>query len=378
MFHAAVVGHLCLDFSPALDRHVELAAGQLLQVGPLNARPGGCVANTGLSLLQLGAPVQLAAHIGDDEVGRLLADMLQSELGELQRDGPAEAGLQLDQVAGGTTSYSIVLQVPGRDRIFLHHIGANGHFDGTAVELAGLDLLHVGYPPLLPALAAGNALQTLLRRAAGTGATTSLDMAVIDPHSDVGGNDWATWLARVLPDVGVFSPSLDDLASLYGRPLPDDPDALGDLAGSLVAQGAAVVAITAGRAGMVVRTGSVDRLEGGGRVLAALGGRWARRQLWVPALPAEVVTTNGAGDAATAGLLFGLLDGQGPEDALLSAASCARAKVTGRRRLQRYAASGMSTERAPLQTRRGWSSGHRGVLRAGSDAAGTAPTWRAG
>lgn len=365
MFQAAVVGHLCVDFSPTLDRRIEPVPGQLLQVGPLGVRPGGCVANTGLTLRQLGADVALAATIGDDELGRLLEELLRAELAEL--DSATTATVQLQRIPGETTSYSIVLQAPDTDRILLHHVGANRRFDGSAVDLAGTDLLHVGYPPLLPNLAMGDALPRLLQRATARGATTSLDLAVIDPKSDVGGIDWPAWLARVLPAVGVFSPSLDDLASVYGRPFDNEPEVAAELAGALVEQGAAIVAITCGQRGIVLRSADLDRLGRAGRVIEALDPCWAGRELWVPALATQVTATNGAGDAATAGLLFGLLDRQGPEDALLSAAWCGRAKVMGQRRLPRYASRDMSRHVAPSEERRGWTPGRRGVLRGARD-----------
>ena len=42
------------------------------------------------------------------------------------------------------------------------------------------------------------------------------------------------------------------------------------------------------------------------------------------------VTTNGAGDASTAGLLYGIAAGAGPEGAARLAAACSAALVSGR------------------------------------------------
>ena len=151
MHSIAVAGHLCLDITPRHGSTAVLEPGRLFEVGPLAISLGGSVANTGRALVDLGATVTPFASIGDDE------------------------------------------------------------FDGTRVDVQGTDLLHVGYPPLLPGLLVdgGHPLHTLLRRAHAAGATTSLDLVVVDPDSAVGALDWAGILARVLAECDVASPSLD-------------------------------------------------------------------------------------------------------------------------------------------------------------------------
>src|SRR5690349_21711854 len=206
---AIVAGHVCVDLIPQLEALPDVGPGELAEVGPLTAAPGGCVANTGGMLAALGADVAVAGDAGDDPLGALLETML------------AARGVDTTQIrrrAGETTSYSLVLEAPGRDRAFWHHVGANAAFDGAAVDLGGTDLLHVGYPSLLPALTAdgGAALAALLARAREQGAVTSLDLAVIDPASDAARLDWAHLLARLMPLVDVISPSIEDLRSGLG------------------------------------------------------------------------------------------------------------------------------------------------------------------
>lgn len=52
----SVAGHFCVDLVPQLHS-ARVEPGQLIEVGPLDVRLGGCVANTGLALRDLGADV---------------------------------------------------------------------------------------------------------------------------------------------------------------------------------------------------------------------------------------------------------------------------------------------------------------------------------
>jgi sugar/nucleoside kinase (ribokinase family) len=211
--------------------------------------------------------------------------------------------------AGETTSYSLVLQAPGRDRSFWHHIGANAGFDGAHLPLEGVAALHVGYPSLLPALTAdgGAPLVALFERARAAGAVTSLDLAVIDPASPAARLDWRALLEHVLPHVDVLSPSIADVRSI-------GLDAgLLDVARELVAMGAANVLLTAGADGLALCTS-----RGYERVMA-------------PYHAGTVRTTLAAGDAASAGVLWGILCGCGPDECLELAARTSAALVAGQR-----------------------------------------------
>lgn len=370
MLRAVVAGHVCLDLIPSFTGPADVTAGTLVEVGSMAVRPGGCVANTGGDLIALGAPARLVADVGDDDLGRLLPELL-AGIG---------APPALHAVVGASTSYSVVVQPPGRERTFWHHVGANAAFDGSSVDVTECDLLHVGYPPLLPALAAndGAGLRTLLARARGSGATTSVDLAVVDGAGAAGRLDWATILRETLPLTDVFTPSVDDLDSALDRVFARNPEALAAAAGELVTGGAAVVALTAGPGGMLLRTAGRERLRAGGRALRALGSDWADRELWVPALPGPVTTTIGAGDAATAGLLYAVLAGLGPEEALLAASGAAALKVSGRRRLPRYSDSGIPALRVSAAARAGWTRAARGLLAGPMDSAAFDGTGRAG
>jgi sugar/nucleoside kinase (ribokinase family) len=321
MRSVVVAGHVCVDLIPEVAAPARIGPGELLEVGPLTVDAGGCAANTGGDLAALGADVAVVADAGDDELGALLVALLRAR------------GTRTDQVrllGGSSTSYSLVFEPPGQDRSFWHHVGANAAFDGSEVDLAGAGLLHVGYPSLLPALIAdgGRPLEALLERARSAGLTTSLDLAVIDPGSPAARVDWGALLERVLPLVDVFSPSIDDIRTALHVEAGDAPAELRRVARMLLELGPAIVMLTAGAAGLQLATGDARRLGAAGAALERPDA-WCGQEHFLPAPAVEVRTTLAAGDAATAGLLCGVLAGLDPPAALELAARAAAARVSG-------------------------------------------------
>jgi sugar/nucleoside kinase (ribokinase family) len=320
-----VAGHLCIDITPELGSVPELGPGQLYEIGPAQLTLGGCVANTGLALAAAGVPTRVCSRVGDDPLGEITRRLL------------AERGVDLEGVtttAGAATSYTIVLQLPGRDRTFWHHPGANAAFTGREVNLDGVDILHLGYPPLLPALLADDAapLLTLLKEARRREITTSLDLAVVDPRSAVGAVDWRGVFARIMPYVDIATPSIDDLTSALAITRTPDNDLVEECAHRLIADGCAVAAVSAGARGSYAVSAGTDRLGAAGAALSSVRSAWSSTAEWVPAgAPRRVVSTTGAGDTATAGLLYGLAQGTGIRRATRLAARFAAASIEGQR-----------------------------------------------
>ncbi len=290
---------------------------------------GGAVSNVGLSLHRLGLPVRMVAKIGDDPLGRLVRERV-SALGEGLARGLATA-------PGEVTSYSIVLNPPGIDRIFFHCPGANDTFTDADVPdgvLEGAAVFHFGYPPLMRQFWSdgGARLQRLLGRARAAGLLTSLDMSLPDPSSPSGSIDWGALLGRVLPAVDCFVPSIEELLFMLDRPAFNRLSAgqggdqiirtvtfeeLGSLAERVLGFGVSAVLIKLGDRGAYLRTGA--------RGLSAAGGlhpgvEWKNRELYSPVFNAvRVAGTVGSGDATIAGFLASLTRDRGPEEALTNA-----------------------------------------------------------
>jgi len=319
MGKVAVVGHLCVDVRPELSRPPTLEPGTLRQVGPVTIALGGAVANTGRVLAVLGAAVVGWAAVGSDDLGDIVRRHLATVPGFEFRPQTVPVG----------SSYTIVLESPQVDRAFWHYPGSNAALELAAVALDGVDLLHFGYPSLMPGVCAdgGAALVDLFGRARGAGIATSLDLAWVDPQSQAGPVDWPSFLERILPSTDILCPSYDDLACIYDLPETFEVGAATELVEQLLGLGAGIVMVTAGAEGIVLGAGDGSRLA----PLAGCGlrpGDWAGCRLHVPArVPSRLSTTTGAGDAATAGLIAGLRAGLGPRAAAEMAAEVAAAVI---------------------------------------------------
>ncbi len=325
MHKISVAGLVCVDLRPELDESARLAPGRLIEIGPLSMQLGGMVGNTGENLLDLKVPVRLECGVGADELGQYVRDSLQAQ-------GADIGGIR--SVTGVGTSYSLILEPHGVDRTIWHSIGANARFDGSDIDLDGVDILHVGYPALLPALVANDAapLDAVLTRARAAGVTTSIDLSYVDTASAASALDWHTILPLIAGQSDVMSPSLDDLTSALRMDEPFSIELVDRMLTHLLEWGVAVAAISAGDQGLFLRTAHAARLRKAGRAFETNADDWAGQNLHVPPAWHDVpVTTNGAGDATSAGLLYGISAGVGPEQSAQLAAACSGARVSGRR-----------------------------------------------
>src|SRR5689334_16436033 len=123
---------------------------------------------------------------------------------------------------GSPTSYTVVVSTPNLDRSFLHCGGANDTFCAADVDLSQIGtatLFHFGYPPIMRRfyLDDGEELATLFQRVQAAGVATSLDTAHVDVDTPAGQVDWRAYLARVLPHVDFFLPSLDEIFFMLDR-----------------------------------------------------------------------------------------------------------------------------------------------------------------
>ena len=279
---AIVAGHLCLDITPQFLYDSLPPPGQVTHVGAAVFSTGGAASNTGLDMIRLGIDTLLCARVGDDSLAQSVRDIL-------ERQAPGSS-LGLLAAPGDDTSYTIILSPVGKDRSFLHFSGANDSFssaDIPADALAQARLLHLGYPPSLRRLYADNGrdLIDLYRRARQAGATTSLDLCMLDPDSDNSQVDWRDVLERVMPFVDLFLPSAPELLLMYDpagyRRLAERGDVadliaegqLAEVAAWALSMGAKAAMIKLSKRGIYLRTASAAAMAAMGRAAAGERGR---------------------------------------------------------------------------------------------------------
>jgi sugar/nucleoside kinase (ribokinase family) len=270
-------------------------AGELRVTGAFLLAPGGCAANTAIVLSRLGVRAAVAGKVGGDVFGDFLEE-------DLRGRGIDTRGLGRSSTHG--TSKTVALTVIGEDRRFVHTLGANADLGAADIGpfLAGAKALYVGGYFVLPGLD-GRALGDLYASARAAGVLTILDVVV--PSGDGGFS--LDLLADVLPHVDLFVPNEDEARALTGE---DEPERQGK---RLREAGAAAVVVTMGAEGSLL----VDD----------------EHSLRLQAPKVEVVDPSGAGDAFSAGLVTGYLEGWDVERTLrfasvLGASACTKLGCT--------------------------------------------------
>ncbi len=344
MIEVIVAGHICLDIIPQfpIDAGSSLSSylspGRTSEVGPAMLSTGGAVSNTGLNLKRLGIDTRLMGKTGDDLFGRAIMDIVCGYGPELAE------GMII--VPGETSSYTVVINPPHIDRMFLHCVGTNRTFGVNDVRydlVAEASVFHFGYPPMLASMYAdgGRQMVEMLRRAKRTGVTTSLDMTMPDLSGPSGQVNWEAIMQQAMPYVDLFLPSVEEWMFMVKRSRFDElsatvgpskmleavgVDEIRGLADRALEMGAKVVVLKMGERGIYMQTGNA--IGAIGRGAPASAERWQERELWVPCfIPDQLAGTTGAGDATIAGFLAAMLRGASAERALTIAAAAGACNV---------------------------------------------------
>lgn len=359
MKKVVVAGHICLDITPVFSsdkiQQVEevLIPGKMIEMKDVDVHTGGVVANTGLGMKILGADVTLMGKVGNDAFGELVLNIL-------SKYNAAEGMIVSESV---DTSYSVVLAMPGIDRIFLHNPGANDTFtredlDFSLIEKASL--FHFGYPPIMKNMYEneGAELVSIFKRVKELGVATSLDMATPDAESRSGKVDWNTIIKNVLPYVDFFVPSIEELGFMINRTGFNEwslrakgkditsvlsvKEDIKPLADRLIAWGAKVILIKCGAPGIYIRTANKEELSKIGlftenqqeeltsQFTCHELEQWADLEWFEESYePSKVLSGTGAGDTSIAAFLTAMLKGFSPQKCLQLAtatgASCVEA-----------------------------------------------------
>jgi sugar/nucleoside kinase (ribokinase family) len=266
------------------------AAGELVLADKLVLAIGGCAANVAVDLVKQGVRAAVVGRVGDDIFGRVVTEMLQ-ETG-------ADVALVLT-TPGLDTSQTLIVNVVGQDRRFIHTFGANALFRASDIPIEQVRRCQVlylgGY--LIMDLVEPEDLRSLFAEARKVGVKTVLDVVTPGPA------DYLPRLAPVLPEVDVFLPNDHEAELITGEKEPARQ------AETLHRLGARTTIITMG-----------DR----GAVLVS-----ERTRLRAAAFTIPFVDGSGGGDAFAAGYMTGLLRGLDEEGCLRLASalggSCVRA-----------------------------------------------------
>jgi sugar/nucleoside kinase (ribokinase family) len=266
------------------------AAGELVLADQLLLTIGGCAANVAVDLVKLGVNASVVGRVGDDVFGRIVAEMLRER----------GVGVKTLRVTPRVdTSQTLIVNVAGQDRRFIHTFGANAGFQATDIPLASVEqckVLYLGGYLLMRELQA-EALAAVFATAREAGAKTVLDVVTPGP------GEYLPKLKPLLPQVDVFLPNNHEAELITGE---TDPLRQAEAFRHL---GAKTAIITLGDQGALL-VSDKERLRAG-------------------TYSVPLVDGSGGGDAFAAGYILGLLQGADAAGCLrlgsAVGASCVRA-----------------------------------------------------
>ncbi|WP_024286619.1 sugar kinase [Cellulomonas sp. KRMCY2] len=263
-------------------------AGPLSLGGTLTTRLAGAESNVAIGLARLGHAVSWAGRVGADPFGEMI-------LRQLRAEGVDTSHAVIDPTRS-TGLMFVEQRTADLTRVEYRRSGSAGSALSAEQMLSALDraprMLHLtGITPALSA-SARECTRSMAASASAAGVLVTLD---VNYRSRLWSRDEAREALRPLvAHAGIVIASDDELDLVAAGP---EPEAVA----ALMARGVRYVAVKRGSRGATIHTGE-------GRVDLA-------------ALTVTAVDPIGAGDAFSAGLLSGFLDGLAPE-------ACLRRAVT--------------------------------------------------
>ncbi len=263
-------------------------AGELILADRLALTLGGCAGNVAVNLTRLGANAAVCGRVGDDLFAAVLDRMIKEA---------GVRGVHLIDTPGCDTSQTLIVNVKGEDRRFIHTFGANRRFVAKDIP-AGMarKVLYLGGYLLMEALDPAETAD-LLAKSRASGVRTVVDVVTPGPA------EYLTRLKPVLPHTDVFMPNDHEGQLITGSSDPVEQ------AKVFLGMGASTVLITMGERGSV---------------LANSEGIFQARTF-----PIDYVDGSGGGDAFAAGFILGMISDKKDLDCLVMGsavgASCVRA-----------------------------------------------------
>lgn len=264
----AVLGDINVDVLMRVPAYPQPGGDALAE--RLTTQVGGSAANTAVVLARLGLATRLIGRVGQDEWGALALRTL------------SEAGVDVHHVqrdACYATGLFCIPVTPDGERTMFGHRGANPQTDpaGLAADsLADVQLLHLSGYALLAA-PQREAARRAIELAERAGALISLDTGLL-PALTV-----TESIGDLLPRLAICVLGPDEAQALSGIEAPREA------ALALVRRGARRVGLKLGAEGCWL----VD----------------ARGAAHIPGFQLQALDTTGAGDAFSAGLIYGCLHG---------------------------------------------------------------------
>ncbi len=144
-------------------------AGEIVLCDELLLSIGGCASNAAMDLARVGVQVGILGCVGKDPFGRFITETLAAQ-------GIDTSCVRVHERIG--TSGTLIVNVQGEDRRFIHTVGANAALvpgDIPIQRIRQAKVFYIGGYLLMPGLE-NDAMVELFHEARAAGVTTVLDV----------------------------------------------------------------------------------------------------------------------------------------------------------------------------------------------------------